>query len=253
MKKKLLLLNVLLAGFFILGAAELYRQVLDADARYGRLQAFSDPRQAPEFPSPADPTATRAITFMPIVERLLFSVDRNSDITVETVETEAARRPGLPQLAGLIDFGDGPSALMTARAGEPATWISVGGTVGDFVFEGVEGEEVTLSWNEEKFTVTRDELNEAPAPVRPVRQTGRTRTRPRPGAGNQPAAATAAAAAPGDLAGVGQDARIGPELGPGRYRVMPGDDSPEGTEHEGYVKRTRSTPFGTTAWWERNE
>lgn len=251
MKKKLLLLNVLLAGFFILGAAELYRQVLDADARYGRLQAFSDPRQAPEFPSPADPTATRATAFMPIVERLLFSEDRNADITVETVETETAKRPGLPQLAGLVDFGDGPSALMTARAGEPATWIAVGGKVGDFVFEGVEGEEVTLSWNEEKFTVARDELNEAPAPVRPVRATRGPRTRP--GGGNRPAAATAAAAASGDLAGVGQDARIGPELGPGRYRVMPGDDSPEGTEHNGFVKKTRSTPFGTTAWWEKNE
>lgn len=247
MKKKLLLLNVLLAGFFILGAAELYRQVLDADARYGRLQAFSDPRQPPEFPSPADPTATRATAFMPIVERLLFSEDRNADITVEVVETEVAKRPSLPYLAGLVDFGDGPSALMTAQAGEPATWISVGGKVGDFVFEGVEGEEVTLSWNEEPFTVTKDELNEAPAPVRPVRaQTVRSP----PGGGGRPAAATAAA---GDLAGVGQDSRIGPEMGPGRYRVMPGDDSPEGTEHEGFVKKTRSTPFGTTAWWEKNE
>jgi hypothetical protein len=247
MKRKLLLLNALLAGGFILGATELYRQVLDGDARYDRLQVFSDPRQPPEFPSPADPTPTRAGNFMPIVDRLLFSADRNADIIIETVETEVASRPGLPHLAGLVDFGDGPSALMTADAGEPATWISVGGKIGAFVFEGVDGEEVKLSWNEEQFTVTKEQLNETPVAVR------KPPVRPPPGPrGGRPTAATAANAA-GDLAGVGQNSRIGPEMSPGVYRVVPGDDSPAGTEHEGFIKKTRSTPFGATAWWEKNE
>ena len=40
MKRKLLLLNALLAGFFILGATELYRQVLEGEARYDRLQVW---------------------------------------------------------------------------------------------------------------------------------------------------------------------------------------------------------------------
>jgi len=245
MKRKLLLLNALLAGVFILGATELYRQILEGDARYDRLQAFADPKQPPEFPSPADPTPTRASDFMPIVNRLLFSEDRNADIFVEIAEAEVAQRPPWPQLAGLVDFGDGPFALMTASADEPPSWIAVGGKIGDFVFQGIEGDEVKLSWNEEQFTVTKDQLNEAPAPPRRETVTARPQ-RERP-------TRQSAAAAPGDLAGVGQDSRIGPDMGSGHYRVMPGDNSPEGTEHDGFIKRGRKTPFGSTAWWEKKE
>jgi hypothetical protein len=55
------------------------------------------------------------------------------------------------------------------------------------------------------------------------------------------------------LAGVGQDNRIGPEIGPGRYAVVRGDDSPEGTEHNGLVKKVRKTPFGSSSGWEKKE
>lgn len=251
MKRKLLLLNTFLVGLLILGAAELYRQTTEAAARYERLEAFSDPRQAPEFPSPADPSPTRAMDYMPIVSRLLFSEDRNAAVVVETVETEAVRRPPLPHLSGLVDFGDGPSALMRADAENPAAWVQVGGRVGDFIFEGVEGEEIKLSWNEEQFTATKEELSQAPESARSQRPPSGTREEraARRTQINQAAAADSAT----NLTGSGRESLLGPDLGDGRRGVVRGDNSPNGTEHEGYVKRSRSTPFGSASWWEKKE
>jgi len=230
---------------FILGAVELYRQVIEADGRYERLEAFTDPKQPPEFPAPADANPARPVDFMPVVERLLFSPDRSAEVVVEIVEPEVDRRPALPQLSGLVDFGGGPSALMTADSAKTPVWLAIGEKVGDFVYEGLKGEDIKLKWKEESFTATREQLSRAPEP--PRRPTVR-------GPGGPPRKPQAAAAtAPADLAGVGQDARIGPEIGPGRYAVVRGDDSPEGTEHNGLVKTIRKTPFGTSSWWEKKE
>lgn len=247
MTRKLLLLNLLLAGVFIVGAAELYRQVVEAGQRHERLGAFSDPKHPPEFPTPADPNPTRPADFMPVVERLLFSADRNAEVVVETAEVEAARRPALPQLSGLVDFGSGPSALMTAESGGSPVWLAIGDKIGDFVYEGVEGEDIKLKWKEESFTATREQLRHAPEPPRRSAARPPSARNPRSPQGGR------AAAAPADLAGVGQDNRIGPEIGPGRYAVARGDDSPEGTEHNGLVKRVRKTPFGASSWWEKKE
>ena len=131
MTRRLLLINTLLAGMLILGAVELYRQVLEAGARYERLEAFTDPKQPPEFPAPADPDPTRPADFMPVVDRLLFSPDRNAEVIVETVEPQVDPRPPLPQLAGLVDFGGGPTALMTADSAKPPVWLAIGDKVGE--------------------------------------------------------------------------------------------------------------------------
>ena len=251
MTRRLLLLNTLLAGMLILGAVELYRQVIEADARYERLEAFADPKQPPEFPAPPDPDPARPADFMPVVDRLLFSPDRNAEVVVETVAPEIAPRPPLPQLSGLVDFGGGPTVLMTADSAKPPVWLAVGDKVGDFIYEGVEGDNIKLKWKEESFTATKEQLSRAPEP--PRRQSnarGQNGGRP---SRTAPGPRTAAAAAPADLAGAGQDARIGPEIGPGRYAVVRGDDSPEGTEHNGLVKRVRKTPFGSSSWWEKKE
>jgi hypothetical protein len=250
MTRRLLLLNALLAGMFILGAAELYRQVVEADGRYERLEAFTDPKQPPDFPAPAAPSPARPADFMPVVDRLLFSQDRNAEVVVETVAPEVDRRPPLPQLAGIVDFGGGPSALMTADAAKPPVWLAIGDKVGDFVFEGLEGEDIKLKWKEESFTATKEQLSR---PLEPAKRPSSARNNARQPRAARPGQPAAAAAAPADLAGVGQDNRIGPEIGPGRYAVVRGDDSPEGTEHEGLVKRVRKTPFGSTSWWEKKE
>jgi hypothetical protein len=172
MKRKLLLLNALLAGLLILGGAELYSRWLQAEARYATLEKYADDIDAPGYPPVSEKPAVRPAAYMPIVERLLFSKDRNSLIEVAVEEAQVEQRPGLPLFSGLVDFGDGPLALMAAGAGGEASWIAIGERVGEYTFKGLaEDGRVKLAWKDQELTVAQSELtgeeNPQPSPNRP--------------------------------------------------------------------------------------
>ncbi len=255
MKNKLLLLNALLLGVFVLGASELYRQWLEAEARYARLEEAERVVPLPDFPTPAERARIRPASYMPAVERMLFTKDRNPVVEVVVEETPEVVRPELPLLAGLADFGDGPRALMAAAANDTPQWLEAGEKVGDFIFEGLEGQKVKLSWQGEELTVAQDQLVGAMAP----RETRTSKTsRPRlPAGGGAPAQAQQ----PANLAEnapkpVGGEYNIGKELRPGVYAVDSSDKSPHGTSFKHsdgstYTKTVRRTPFGSQSWWEK--
>ena len=50
---------------------------------------------------------------------------------------------------------------------------------------------------------------------------------------------------------IGGKYNIGSATGNGRYRVDSNDDSPAGTQYQGFIKRSLVTPFGTRSWWEK--
>lgn len=257
MKRKLLLLNALLLGLLILGGAELYSRWLQAEGRYATLEKYADEKEAPGYPAGAAEPSVRPGAYMPVVERLLFSKDRNSMVEVVVAEPEVEQRPALPLFSGLVDFGDGPLALMApTSAGEPV-WTAIGEKVGDFIFKGLaEDGRVKLSWKEEEITVEQSELIGAGvAPAQPQQANNRRPPRPRPG---QPPAPAAAASASANMAQqapttVGGQYNIGKELRPGVFAADPKDTAPDGTEHKDYVKRVRKTPFGSQSWWEQKK
>ncbi len=249
MRKKLLLLNAVLLGFLVLGASELYRAYIEAQQRYALLEQFADSRQAPDYPPPADPQPVRQAEYMPIVDHLLFYADRNPIVVVETPEPKKVERPALPVLSGLVDFGDGLSALMSPGGETRPEWIKVGDKVGDYVFNGLDGEKVKLAWNEEEIVVAQDQLKKSETKEK-ASPRSRSAQAGRGGNGGKPAAPAVAAAAT-NVTGANEDARIGPEIAPGRNRVAKGDNSPDGTVYKGFVKRVRQTPFGSQAWWEK--
>ena len=256
MKNKLLMLNALLLGVFVLGASELYRQWIEAEARYARIDRAERVVPMPDFPAPTARAAVRPASYMPVVERMLFSKDRNPVVEVVVEEAPVEQRPELPLLAGLADFGDGPRALMAAASSDTPQWIKTGDKVGAFVFEGLDGQNVKLSWKDEEFTVEQEKL--VGAMVR--KETKTSRKRP-----NRPAApapgAPAQALPPADLAAnapkpVGGEYKIGKELRPGVHAVDPSDKSPDGTtfkhsDGSTYTKTVRRTPFGSQSWWEK--
>jgi hypothetical protein len=187
---------------------------------------------------------------------MLFSKDRNPIVEVVVEEAPVEQRPELPLLAGLADFGDGPRALMAAASNDTPQWIKAGDKVGAFVFEGLDGQKVKLSWKGDEFTVAQDQL--VGAIVR--RETkATTKTSPRP-APNAPGAPTPAQPA-GNLAAnapqaIGGEYKIGKELRPGVHAVDPNDKSPDGTtfkhsDGSTYTKTVRRTPFGSQSWWEK--
>ena len=256
MKNKLLLLNALLLGVFVLGASELYRQWIEAEARFARLDEAERVVPLPDFPAPSERAQLRPAQFMPVVERMLFSKDRNPVVEVVVEEAPVEQRPDLPLLAGLADFGDGPRALMAAASSGEPQWIKTGGKVGAFVFEGLDGQKVKLSWKGEEFTVAQEQLTGAIV-RREAKTTKKPSARPAPSAPGAPAPAGAAtdlaAAAPQNIGG---EYKIGKELRPGVHAVDPSDKSPDGTSFKHsdgstYVKTVRRTPFGSQSWWEK--
>ena len=255
MKRKLLLLNALLAGLLILGGAELYTRVLEADARYQRLDKYAGENAAPEYPAAAVAAAVRPANYMPIVDRLLFVSDRNPIVEVIVAEVAPEQRPALPLYSGLVDFGDGPLALMApSSAAEPA-WTAIGEKVGEYTFQGlVEDGRVKLTWKEQELVVEQSQLT-GEGGEQPAAAARKASSRKAPPKGAPAAAAPAPAANMTQQAppAVGGQHNIGKELRPGVFAADPKDPAGDGAEYKDFVKRVRKTPFGSQSWWEKKK
>jgi hypothetical protein len=257
MKRKLLLLNAVLFGVFILGASELYSRWLEAENRYSKVDEAVRVTPLPQYPAPGAQPAIRPAQYMPVVERMLFTKDRNPVVEVVVAEAPVEQRPDLPLLAGLADFGDGPRALMAAASDGSPQWMKIGDKVGAFVFEGMEGQKVKLSWKGEEFAVAQDQLAGTM-----VRKETKAQKKAPPRANGTPGAAAPAQAsanltqdAPKPIGG---DYKIGKELRPGVFAADPSDSSPDGTTFKNsdgstLVKTVRRNPFGSQSWWQKKE
>ena len=247
--KKLLALNIGLGLVVILGGVELKQQIDEADDRYRILNPSWPPKEAPGFQVPQAPSKVRQADHMPmpIVERLLFSKDRNPVVEVEPPPPpEAVQRPPLPLLVGVMELGGGPVALMAPDAQTPAGPVEVGEKIGEFVFVATAGDNITLDWNGEKIEAHHSEL-------RGGGENPKAQTRRRgPGAGPKSAPVrTSARPKTKKPSGLGGKYNIGQEIRPGVYAADPKDTSPAGTTNKGLTKRVRQTPFGRTSWWEK--
>jgi hypothetical protein len=254
MKRKLLLLNTVLFGVLVLGASELYSRWLQAQDRYARVDEAARVVPLPDYPAPGARPPIRPAQYMPVVERMLFTKDRNPTVEVVVAEAPVEQRPELPLLAGLADFGDGPRALMASASDGTPQWMKVGDKVGAFVFEGVDGQKVKLSWKGEEFAVLQDQL--AGSMVRREKKAN-TKNGNRPPAATPPGAAPKPAnLAPNAPQNIGGEYKIGKELRPGVHAADPSDKSPDGTTFKNadgstYTKTVRRTPFGSQSWWEK--
>ena len=265
--KKLLALNVVLAVLVAAAAAGLYASIGAANERYSIFTPRASAKDVPDYPEPAAARRVRAGDYLPIVGRMLFSSDRNPIIEVaQPLRTSPEFRPPLPRLAGVMELGEGPVALMSPDLDSPATPIEVGEKVGAFTFLGTQGEKVLLQWQDERIAAMPSELRGSPANdgrrragSRSTGGSGRTR-RPRPSIEKTaPSRAPAARAKSVQVKNptrkqpdeIGGKYNIGASIGAGRYRADRNDDSPAGTRYKGFIKRSQGTPFGTRYWWEK--
>jgi hypothetical protein len=250
LKKKLLILNLALGMLLIAGLLEFRRQVITAWGRYSILSETGGPAAPGSFPAPGELAGVRPADHLPIVERLLFSPDRNPIVEVEApAPAEPVKRPALPVLVGVMDFGRGPIALMAPDGGSKPKPVALGEQVGEYIFRGAGPEKITLEWQGQNIEVAQSELvaraTEQPRTTA-VRERGGT-TRP---AGAAPAK-SANATEQRDSSSLGGRYNIGREIRPGAFAADPKDTSAEGTVYQGHIKRVRRTPFGATAWWEK--
>jgi hypothetical protein len=263
--KKLLALNILLAILVVATAYGLYSRITAANERYAILHPDGPAKDVPDYGGPSAARRVRAGDHLPIVDRLLFSADRNPIIEVaEPVAPPPEPRPPLPRLVGVMELGQGPVALMSPDLESRAGPVAVGEKVGAFTFLGTEGEKVLLQWKEEKIAALPSELRGSPGGGDGGRQptTRAAGGGPRRGPSRGSLTPSQALAERNKTArknpvkapaGVGGDYSIGAEMGGGRYRASRGDSSPAGTRSRGFVKRSQQTPFGAKQWWEKEK
>ncbi len=234
MKKKLLLLNlVLLALVAVLGERVRQRWL---EARKREAAVLGRPvKQLPPPPYSALPPVkpVAAAEYVEVAQQMLFSADRNPTVIVEVAPPPPM--PKLPVYYGLINLGNGPFAIMSAKPGEEHKEVRFGESIGEFKLVSIGRGQIVLEWRGEKVTRKIEELIErapteasAPPPPAPAPQ-------PKP---------VANLVAPEKKTGPGID------VGAGHRACQPGDTSPAGTIMDGYRKVERDSPFGKMCQWE---
>ncbi len=249
MSRNLVLLNLLLLAVLVAVATELYSRASQARQRYDVFERTGPGQPAPARSRPAKPLAVRPSNYMAVVDRLLFSKDRNPIVTVEVPVPEVADRPGLPHFIGLMDLGEGPIALMAPDLKATPKPVARGEKVGEFTFVEARGDSIIFQWQDETIEVSQAELKGSPA------QAADASSGPRRSGAARPQPGSTARLGPQREGQVGGQYNIGPELAgrAGVYAADPKDASPHGTEQGNFVKTVKKTPFGSQSWWVKKQ
>ena len=238
MNRKVMLLNVALAGILIWIGVQLRAHWVESAAREQAAlarQAKSVAVQPPAAVLPVDP-ATPA-TYIEVAQKTLFSKDRDPNVIIETAPPAAPPPeppiPTFPKYHGQMAFGDPVVVLSTEKI--PQKSFHAGDDVGEFKLEQFDRDSVTLSWNGKTFKKPVREL--APKEGEKVVQAA------------APAAPAPAAPKPAPVAQPKGPAVLGAANGETRACV-PGDNTPSGTVVGGYRKNIIPGMMGVTCQWE---
>lgn len=259
MKKKLGLLNVLLAALFVWGGVVFYGQYESARQRYAVFDGADGMADLPAMPAAAEAPAVRAADYAAISQRLLLSRDRNPVIEVIVPDEEEVEQPRLPLLRGVIDFGDGPLALLAPDTETPPRWTGVGEKVGEYTLEEFAEDTLTLGWNSESIELPRSDLaavkfdgREEERQRPPRRRTASSSVADREMADSRNNKPKASLASSNGAVEKGKYT-IGRQVSERGYAADPTDGAPDGFEYKGYIRRVQATPFGSQHWWEKKE
>ena len=238
MKRKLLLANVLLLGLTAAIGIQLRRQWIEAHASeqavlQKRIRPVAPPRVAP-LPA-AEPV--KPAGYIDIAQKMLFSKDRNPTVVVEPPPPPKPKpMPPLPIFHGLLDVGDGPTAILSEKPGAQHRDYRPGEQIGEFTLVALDNDEIVLEWDGKTITRKVEEMLDRSAPTPP------------PAASK--AGAVAATSQPVQPP-VHADAKPGADLGGrGIKGCTTGDSSPAGTMAEGWRKVIKESPFGKSCYWE---
>ncbi len=243
MKKKLIWLNLVLVGLIVAAG---YRVSAEWSAQKKQDQEIRTARVKPPaihpLAIPAAPAGVTAATYSDIATKTLFSQERNPNVVVVVPAPPPPKpMPPLPLLHGVMGLPSGMLALMSLKSDARSVGVHVGDKIGEFVLAALSPDEISFQWEDKTVTKSVSEMiyhAQETAAVAP--------TAPPPAA-----AGTVNASAPPPVvaANVG---KAGADTGAasGVKNCAPGDNSPAGTQADGFRKVLRPTPFGTSCFWE---
>jgi len=238
MKKKLLLLNLALVALMGLAGWRARQGWVEAERREGAvLRVAQKPLPPPPFsPLPAvEPLAAAA--YVEVAQKMLFAPDRNPTVMVEPAKPEPM--PPLPAAYGVLNFGDGPIALLGEKANAPHRPVRPGETVGAFKLLSATSDELVFEWKGQKIARKVQELR--------VREAAEGAS----SASESAARAVSVPPPPQAVVQVAPERPLGPGEAVGNVRTcQPGDSTPPGAVVQGFRKVVSSTPFGSVCRWE---
>jgi len=241
MKRKLIFLNLALAGLGACAVWQLRVRWLDGRAQEKRVLKQSVVAMPPNPAVPlAAPGPASAGEYNEVAQKTLFSRDRNPDVVVEAVPPRPV--PSFPIAYGVLSFGDSTTVMLKEKPEGPTKGYAPGDKVGQFTLTVVENDALVFEWDGKPFRKTFRELKPA--------------TQVEAKAAAAPAAGPAAGTAPTVQAAVqssaSSDAGPGGDLSEDLRSCVAGDSTPAGTVRNGYRKVLTAMPgMGQACRWER--
>jgi len=236
LKRKLLLLNLVLVALTALAGWRLRQQYLAAQAREQAVLGRRVP--APAAPPAAKSAPAQPLTaagYIEIAQKMLFSKDRNPTVIVEAAPPPPKPMPPLPGLHGVMNFPDGPVAMLSEQGAARHRGVRIGESIGEFKLLAVNDSEITFEWDGQTIVKDTRELRQNNEP--PPETAART---PAPASAPAPTAPPAPRGQP--VPGV--------SIGGGIKACQQGDTSPPGTVAQGMRKVVTESPFGQVCRWE---
>lgn len=238
MKTRLRILNVFLLLCCALVAWQMRANHVEASSRMEKtFHSTAKAAPAGEVSVEAVAAAKPASAFSEVAMRTMFAQDRNPNVVEEKKpEPEPKKMPPLPVLHGVINFGDGPMAMMSEDAGAKQGSYKAGDSIGEFKVVNVSKEKITFEWDGKEVVKTAAELkSQTPAPAKKSTRDNVPKAQ---------AAVESTPPPPPSKPGPGKDTG-------GRERAcQPGEKSPDGTVVDGWVKKTTYSPMGAVCYWE---
>ncbi|MFN7995701.1 MAG: hypothetical protein U0Q18_18975 [Bryobacteraceae bacterium] len=239
MKRKLFLASALLLAASAVIAMRVRQDWLDAQAReQAILRARVKPAPVPPIAKTPPEPPVKPAAYIDIAQKMLFSRDRNPTVIVDAPPPPKPKpMPPLPVFHGMLDLGDGPTAILSVKPGAEHRDFRPGDEVGEFKLVAVNNDEIVLEWDGK--TITKN-----------VRELFQKEPAPSPTTGRVASAAAPTAAAP-TVAPGSAPAAPGTDLGDrGIKACQAGDSSPAGTVTDGFRKVVKASPFGKSCFWE---
>lgn len=198
------------------------------------------------FTKPAEPVA--AISYADIVQKMLFSKDRNPTVVIPVAPPPAPKpMPPLPLLYGVMNLVDGTTVIMSEKTGAKHRGIRLGEKVGEFTLVAVTRDDITLDWEGKEITKRLEEIIDRGGPASGPAPSGPSdASRPTSAAAPNPVQPQPPPPPKGEAA-------PGSDIGNGKRACNAGDTSPAGTESGGYRKKLYPTPFGDACQWEQEK
>lgn len=239
MNRKLILLNVLLAGLLVWAGIQWRNQYLAAKARELKMRnAKVNPTQPiPPPPIPAQPPVL-ATNYNNVAQKLLLHPSRNPDIAVEPPPPTPPPppMPALPKYHGSMNLDGVPTAILSA-GGKSYQEIKPGQMIGEFKLVDVNTKDITFEWKDQQVRKSVDDLLD-----HTIVDDGNSATN---------AAGAAAAAAPPSPAVKSQVGPVGDTSQFGTRACDPNDSYAEGAVVDGWRKTSSTSPFGKACLWVR--